>query len=240
MEDVTRAENMLHGAHDMLTKLLARSGDFASLDDEISSARAANVKAAIVGEDTLWRDDPSGRFAERLQARDKIEEEIGAVRQTIPSLERDLDDVKRAVEAARYKIEEEAERVFAQEADALAREYLAKLDEVRRMSQQLWFMADIQVKHEPQKRRHDAPLYWGGEVTRQIAMTGHVASAVKENVWGDFDARGGIALRERIRRGVTQWWHRLHADPQAQLEMEEPAATYDLDALAARVNAKAS
>jgi DNA repair exonuclease SbcCD ATPase subunit len=234
-EDVTRAENMLHGAHEMLTKLLAKRAEFASLEDEISSARAANIKAAIIGEDAIWRDDPSGRFAERLEARDKIEEEIGAVRQTIPSLENELEDAKRAVEAARFKIEEGAERVFGKEADALAREYLDKLAEVRRMSQQLWFMAHIQVKREPQERRHNAPIYWGGEVNRQIAMTGHVASAVRENPHGDHDLRGGIALRERMSKAVAQWWQKLHSDPQAQLEMDEPPAPYDFAALSAKL-----
>jgi hypothetical protein len=231
--DVERAEKMLHGAHSMLTKLLGKQSDFARLVDEMSNARAANLKAAIMGEDTLWRDDPSGRFAERLEARDRLEEEIGAMRQTIPTLEAELEAAKRNVETKLYQIDLAAERVFATEADALARDYLDALAQVRSFSNQLWFMANVQVKNDPTRQRavSNAPVYYGNEVMRKIAMTGHVADACRENPHGDHDLRGGIALRQRMSKAVSSYWLRLHSDPRAQLEVEEPPKPFDPSAM---------
>ncbi|WP_363348298.1 hypothetical protein [Methylocystis echinoides] len=223
LSELRHAENMLDRAHSLYDSLVEkRDEQFANLDDEMGRARADNLKRAIQGDENAHLLQEPGGFAAALIARDHLDQQIAGVHDSLPVLEAELTDARRAAEEADYTVELCRERVFADEAERLAQEFMQKLAEIRRMSIRLRFMALRQVRRDPNARSLTGGQFYGQGHTRNISMPQSVAAAVHEEVMGDFDIRGGLKMREELSTRVADYWARLRIDPEAEFNEDRP------------------
>jgi hypothetical protein len=240
LADVARADSLLGETNRKLIELLSAYSQFDTLDDEIREARAAmTVRAIKHGDGPIPTQEPAG-FASRLVARDNVESELNSVRDAIPILERNLTNAKEHAEQCAYQIDLAAEAVFVVEAEELAARYTAQIRELREVLYTLRFMGARQVKRDPQQRRAStAPMYWGNEPTRPIAMPKSVLEACHNDCLGTSEMRVGLRARDNVSAAVSNFWGALHSDPDAQLTIDELAEPFNPDALMAKLKEKA-
>lgn len=215
------AEVTLAKAGAMHCQLMARRADaFQNLDDQIALARAANLKRALDSdEDTRLStlEAPAG-FAAALVAREDLDEQIQGVKDSLPVLESELEEARRAAERAEYNLDCARERVFVAEATETAQEFMRALMELRQMSLKLRFMAVRQVRRSPDARDSTGGPFYGSGPNRPLTMPLAVNNAIHEEVMGDYDRRGGIKLRDETANKVTAWWAALRTNPDAEFE----------------------
>jgi hypothetical protein len=100
--DMHRAELTLQKARDLHCALLGQKADaFASLDNEIAMTRAANLKRVLEGGEEaahLLTREPEG-FAAAKIAREQLDEKIQAVEASLPTLESELIEARKAAES---------------------------------------------------------------------------------------------------------------------------------------------
>ncbi len=164
LSDLHRSENLLAKAHDLHCMLIARRTEqFDSLDAEISTARANLIKQALDSDsDAHLLVQPIEGHAAKLLARENIDSQIQGVNDSLPVLESELAEARLHAEECENAIELAREQIFCAEAEALAQDFLQKLNELRAMSHKLRFMAARQVRiRRPENKQNNAPIYWG-------------------------------------------------------------------------------
>ena len=99
------AELMLQKANDLHCSLIARrTEEFGNLDAEIATARAKNIKQALVSDDDgHLLTKPADGFAAKLLARGNLDDQIQGVADSIPTLEQELEEARQAAIMADYR-----------------------------------------------------------------------------------------------------------------------------------------
>ncbi|WP_363347435.1 hypothetical protein [Methylocystis echinoides] len=214
-------ELTLQKARDLHCGLLAQKADaFTNLDNSIASARAANLKRVLEGGDEeahLLTQEPQG-FAAAKIAREQLDEKIQAVEASLPTLESELIEARKAAEMADFHLDQARAAVFAYEAEKLAIEFHERLHDLRLASIRLAAMANRPMKRNPAVQRSDGPYYGGGSTT--IPMPPSVLEAVAEPIMGNFDRKTPPARKNEIAAAVSEWWGALRNDPNATLSAE--------------------
>ncbi|CAJ0857021.1 hypothetical protein AMST5_00976 [freshwater sediment metagenome] len=231
LAESARAEELLEHAQDKLDELTDKLDEFTGLDAEMRESRAAQTVAAIQNGVGIPTEEPPG-FASRLTGRERVEAELNSIKDAIPVLESQLTSAKRHVEQCAYEIELAVESVFVAEAEELASRYAERLREVREMLYAIRFMGARQVMRDPSQRRAStAPMYWGNETTRIIAMPQSVVEACADDSLGQSEYRDGLRKRDMVSAAVSALWGALHNNPAAQLAIAELPPPFDYSAI---------
>ena len=85
-------------------------------------------------------------FAAQRIARENAQAHLRRVQSSLPLLERELEDAQNDVKRLELEREHAAEKVFCAEAETLAGDYIAKLNDLRRVSYILNMMHHKQVR----------------------------------------------------------------------------------------------
>lgn len=213
-------------AQSLLCDLYAQLSDYDHLDHEIAEARANAVRIALErGETPDFHAEPAG-YACKLIARERIQSEITALRETIAVLDADVAKAKQHAEQAALNVEWCAEDVLAEEAEALAADYIAKLNELRATAYLLSSLALRQVRKGKDEARFNFPssagLYAMTAATRRINMPPIVHEALEENVVGSYERKNGFQLRNQMGALSQQHWAALLRDADAKLDPAKP------------------
>jgi hypothetical protein len=222
LQKVTQIEELLQKANYRLRTLLAQSAELSEYDAEIEAKRTEGFKMALVNDEPILHQEPEGYAVIRLK-KERNAAEIAGAKDGIAALEEELEFVKREAEEADYHVELAREAVFCVEAEQLAQEFKHKLDDLRRLSHKLRFMAARQVRlQRATESRPDTPqmTYWGNERSRPIRMNRPVIDACQENIMGNADLYGNLKVRDRVARDVNEWWAALRTNPDAALSEE--------------------
>jgi uncharacterized protein (DUF3084 family) len=220
-QQVAQNEATLQKANARLSSLFAESAELSEHDAAIEAKRTEGFKMALINDEPILMQEPPGYASVHLR-KERCASEIQATQEGIKGLEAELEAARAHVDECDNAIELCRERVFCAEAEQLAQKFMERLDDLRRMSHKLRFMASRQVRlrQTEANSRNTAPIYWGNEKSRQIGMKGFVVAACHENVMGDSDLRGNIKVRERISAEVSAYWSALKTDASAVLSEE--------------------
>jgi hypothetical protein len=213
------AENLLARANEMLGALRAKRADFDSLDSQIATARVDLIRQALDSEDNvhLLTEEPGG-FAVAKSSRDNLDTQIAGVSDSIAVLQEQLTESRKAAEMADYLLDQARAAVFAAEAEKLAIEFLARLEELRHVSMRLSYMSMRTVKRNPATiQRHNGP-YYGGGATSTITMPKVVVEAVGEECMGSYFRKNTPRKKDEISAAVSSWWAALRTDAEAHLD----------------------
>ncbi len=218
LSSLHHAEIMLKKANDLHGSLTAkRAEQFDSLDAEIKTARAANIKAALANDgDANLLTKPIEGHAAKLLARGNLDEQISGVSDSLPTLQQELEDARQAAIMTDYRLDEARAAVFADVAERLASEFLQRLDELRHTSLTLGFMSVRSVKRNPNTVNMNGQ-YWGQGDRRTIEMPPNVLNAINEEILGSFDRKNPPQVKKALADAVQDWWAKLRIDPDATL-----------------------
>jgi hypothetical protein len=221
LTDLHHCESVLQRARDLHCSLIAQRADaFATLDNEIASARAANLKRVLEGgeEEAHFLTEPVDGYATALLARENLDEKIKAVEDSLPTLESELVESRKLAELADFHLDEARAAVFADEAEKLAIEFHERLHGLRLVSIELAAMANRPMKRNPAVQSVSGPFYGGGNTT--IPMATKVLDAIAEPIMGSFDRKHPPQKKDAIAAAVASWWSALRNDPNATLGEE--------------------
>jgi hypothetical protein len=220
-QQVAQTEATLEKANSRLSILLAESAELSEHDAAIDAKRSEGFKLALINDAPVLTQEVPGYAVLKLK-KERNASEIQAAQEGIKGLEAELEAAREHVAECDNAVELCRESVFCSEAEQLAQEFMDRLNDLRRMSHQLRFMAarQVRLRQTESNSRNTAPIYWGNEKTRQISMRPFVIGACHENIMGDSDLRGNIKVRESIAEKVNAYWSALRLDPEAQFDME--------------------
>lgn len=227
LDDMHRAELLLQKAQQLMGSLMEKRSDFDSLDSEIAIARAANLKQALDGDDnTQLLTQPVQGFATKQVARDNLDLQIAGVRDSLPTLQAELDEARGHAAQTDYEVELARERVFISEAQELADDFVQRLLQVRLMSMRLRFMSLKQVRRDPNAHSiaGTGTQFYGAGQLRTISIPREVMDAIGEEVMGSFDRRNPPRIRDDIGRAIQAYWSQLRMDADATLDVDELAS----------------
>lgn len=239
-DNLRAVEETAAKAQTLLAGLYAQLSDYDHLDAEIAEARANMVRKALErGEAPDFDAAPEG-FASRIIARDRISSEITALREPIAVIDTDVAKAKFQVEQCALEVEWAAEVVYAEDAERLAADYVAALNELRRTAYLLSAMALRQISKGKDAARLNIPSHAGLYISdkRRIDMPRVVHEALEENVVGSYERRHGFNLRNRMGAQAQAHWAALLHNAEARLKIEDapPAAPkFDVDAYRAEL-----
>lgn len=217
------AELTLQKAHDLHCAMLAKKAEaFGNLDNQLASARAHLIKQALDSGDKdearLMLTQPVEGFVSAQIACSQLADQIAGIEDSLPILERELVEARKAAEVADYNLDCARAAVFAAEAEALATEFLQRLHDLRHVSIELAAMSMRQMRRNPSVQRSDGPYY--GQGSNTIAMPRVVLDAVTEEIMGSYDRRNPPHKKNAIAQKVNAYWSALRTDPNATLDPE--------------------
>lgn len=221
-EALVAAQATSDKAQSLLCDLYAQLSPYDTLDHEIADARANLVRIALErGETPDFHAEPAG-YACKLIARERIQSDIAALNESIKALEKNVATAKQQAEQAALNVEWCAEDVLAEEAETLAADYIAKLDELRATAYLLSSLALRQVRKGKDEARFNFPssagLYTMTAATRRINMPPIVHEALEENVVGSYERKNGFQLRNQMGALAAAHWGALLRDANAKLD----------------------
>lgn len=212
LELVATAKETLQKARDLASDLALKAAAFDGLDNEIARARAAQMKLCLAnGDDFPPFDD--AEFASRLIARDNVLTRLRHVRDTIPTLEKELADAEAEATRLDFAREACAEKVLAAETELLAIAHLEKIEELRKEHYVITALATRYVRHPP---TINSAGQLGTVSQRRAQMSGAVHGVAMENILGDYEARGGMRVRHATSLAAQTYWNALKNDADVQ------------------------
>jgi hypothetical protein len=230
LADLHHAELTLQRARGLHCELLTRKAEaFGDLDNQLASARAQRIKQALDAGDNdgarMMLTQPVEGFASAQVAFSQLVDQIAGIEDSLPILEQELADARKAAEMADFHVDQARAAVFAQVADEMAREFHERLHELRLVSIELAAMANRPMRRNPTVQRSDGAPYYGGR-SNTIPMPGRVLEAVAEPIMGTFDRKHPPARKNAIASAVASWWAALRSDAEARLDMATKTAIF--------------
>jgi hypothetical protein len=202
-----KARETLDRAQAFVDDLEAQVAQFGDLDVRIASSRAESIKRAMATGATPTL-EPSEELTAALLEKAEAEHKLSAARQALEALRGELDTANAAVKRAGLVKEWAAEKVLATELDGAAESFVARLSELRRDFYMLQFSMRQMVHRDPDAPK---PAVIAGDL-RPVVVSPAVVAAVRENVLGDSEARGGMRVRDEVASHVRDYFTALKSD----------------------------
>jgi hypothetical protein len=239
LADLHHCEIVLQRTRDLHCDLVARKAErFGDLDNQLASARAHLIKQALDSGDEeeagRFLTQPVEGFASAQIACSQLAEQIAGIEDSLPVLESEMLEARKAAEMADYNVDCARAAVMAKVAEEMAREFHTRLHELRLMSIRMASMSNRPMRRDPRVQSSNGPFYGQGSST--IPMPPIVLEAVAEPIMGSFDRKNPPARKNDIARAVADWWAALKNDPLATLDPETREGMFRHDGVRSNVS----